>query len=39
MAPDDVALSTANGCESMYIAFHVPRFKPHTNTCQRWNPF
>ncbi|XOJ10664.1 D-arabinono-1,4-lactone oxidase [Corynebacterium striatum] len=26
-APDDVALSTANGRESMYIAFHVPRFK------------
>lgn len=38
-APDDVALSTANGRESMYIAFHVPRFKTHTSTCQRWNPF
>ncbi|WP_293773485.1 D-arabinono-1,4-lactone oxidase [uncultured Corynebacterium sp.] len=29
-AADDVALSTAHGRESMYIAFHVPRFKnPH----------
>ena len=29
-AADDVALSTANGRESMYIAFHVPRaMNPH----------